>query len=141
MASFVYDSAREKFLKGELSWTNDDIRVALLKTFTQNGQQVKYIADEGDQSLQDLPISNLVTTSGILYNKTTTAGIAGADRVVFNGIPSGTEITSVVLYKNAITSLQSYLIAHLDTQLITNSTQEVTIQWNVVNGIPWIFRI
>lgn len=148
MTTFLYDSAREKFLTGDLSWTRDDIRVALLKSIPNTlvpNRPIKYSADETAQethkSLQDLPISNLVSTAGIIYNKSFSKGIAGGDAVVFNEIPAGIEISSVVIYKRGLTNLQSYLIAHLDTQLITDASQQVTVQWNVVNGQSWIFRI
>jgi hypothetical protein len=144
MASFVYDSAREKFLTGDLSWTRDDIRVAILKNIGTTNNPIKYIANESAQenhkSLADLPIDNLVSTAGIIYNKTFAKGIAGGDAVIFNEIPAGIELTSVVIYKRGLTNLQSFLIAHLDVQLITDSTQQVTIQWNIVNGQTWIFR-
>lgn len=145
MASFVYDSAREKFLTGDLSWTRDDIRVAILRSVPNPpNNPIKYIANETAQethkSLADLPINNIVSTSGIIYNKTFAKGIAGGDAVVFNEIAPGTELTSVVIYKRGLTNLQSFLIAHLDVQLITDSTRQVTIQWNIVNGQTWIFR-
>jgi hypothetical protein len=147
MASFVYDSAREKFLTGDLSWTRDDIRVAILRTLpnpSSPNNPIKYVANETAQenhkSLADLPLSNVVSTSGIIYNKTFAKGIAGGDSVIFNEIQPGIELTSVVIYKRGLTNLQSYLIAHLDVQLITDSTRQVTIQWNIVNGQTWIFR-
>lgn len=148
MASFVYDSAREKFLTGDLSWTRDDIRVAILRSIpnpNSPNNPIKYLANETTQenhkSLQDLPINNIVSTGGIIYNKTFAKGIAGGDSVVFNEIASGIELTSVVIYKRGLTPLQSFLIAHLDVYLNTDSSQQVTIQWNIVNSQSWIFRI
>lgn len=152
MASFVYDSAREKFLNGDLSWTRDDIRVAILKSVpnpTIPSQKIKYVADttaqENHKSLDDI-FKNirsdlLVSTSGIIYDKTFAKGIAGGGFVTFTGIPVGIELSSIIIYKRAVTNLQSYLIAHLDTQVTTDATQQVTIQWNIVNGQSWIFRI
>lgn len=148
MASFVYDVAREKFLTGDISWTRDDIKVAILKSIPHPSipnQKIKYIgnedAQENHRSLQQLPISNLVSISGIIYNKSFSKGIAGGDAVIFNDIEQGVELTSVIIYKRGLSNDTSFLIAHLDTQLITDSSRQVTIQWNVINGQSWIFRI
>lgn len=147
MASFIYDNAREKFLDGEFSWARDDIRVAILRSIARGpGLQTDvYVPSEGQQltppTIGNIPVRYIINTAGVLYSKTSTRGIAGAAPVTFNEIATGTEIVSVIIYKNTPSVELSYLIAHIDTQLTTGSTGQVTINWNIVNNKPWIFRI
>ena len=147
MASFIYDNAREKFLNGEFSWARDDIRVAILRSIARGpGLQADvYVPSEEQQltppAIIDIPVRYIINTAGILHSKTATRGIAGAAPTIFNEIETGTEIVSVILYKNVPSGELSYLIAHIDTQLTTGSTGQVTINWNIVNNKPWIFRI
>jgi hypothetical protein len=129
MANFVYDSAREKFLNGEISWKNDDIRVALL-------QNDLYVGDDGaketDTSLADIPSNTILRISHSLQNKISTSGAAYSGPVVVSNVPgaAGTRITSVVVFKQGNSPQQSFLIAHIDTDQPNTVTQDVTIQWN-----------
>ena len=66
MANSLYDLGRESFLKGEISWSGDNIKACLVDS-------ASYTPDTAaDQFLSDL--SGVVATSGNLASKTTTDG-------------------------------------------------------------------
>lgn len=134
-SNFIYNSAKQKFLNGEISWQNDEIRVALI-------QNELYVGDNSAQanhkSLADINSSAILRVSHPLQNKTSDAGAAYAAAVVFNEVPAA-NITSVIVFKQGITPLQSYLIAHMQVWLQNTSVQDVTIQWNSTGNK--IFRL
>ncbi|MCW5942916.1 MAG: hypothetical protein KIS66_11835 [Fimbriimonadaceae bacterium] len=77
MANALYDKARESFLKGEISWSGDNVKVVLLDL-------ADYAPDlANDQYLSDIPAGARAATSGNLSGKTTSAGVADADNVTF----------------------------------------------------------
>lgn len=131
MANFLYDSAREKFLSGELSWINDDIRVAILVDNLYTGNDH---AREHHYTLSDIPTSAIYKTSTPLTNKEASKGIANAGPVVFKGIPSGVYITSVVIYRKGSSAISSPLITHIDVQLQTTGLDDVSIQWKTTDN-------
>jgi hypothetical protein len=131
MANFLYDSAREKFLSGELSWINDDIRVAMLVNNIYTGNDY---SRENHITLSDLPVSAIYKTSTPLTNKEATNGIANAAPVVFRGVPAGVSITSVVIYRQGSSAVSSPLIAHIDVQLDTTGLDDVSIQWKTTDN-------
>lgn len=127
MSNFLYDSAREKFLNGELSWTNDDIRVAILVDNIYVGND---FSREHHFALSDIPSSAIYKTSTTLTHKEATKGIANAAPVVFKGVPAGLSFTSLIIYKKGSSATSSPLIAHIDVQLNTIGLDDVSIQWN-----------
>jgi hypothetical protein len=131
MANFLYDSAREKFLSGELSWLNDDIRVAILVNNVYSGND---FSRENHITLSDIPSTAIYKTSTPLTHKEATKGIANAAPVVFRAVPSGVTFTSVVIYKKGSSATSSPLIAHIDIQLQTTGLDDVSIQWNTTDN-------
>jgi hypothetical protein len=131
MTNFLYDSAREKFLSGELSWLNDDIRVAILVDNVYSGND---FSRENHITLSDIPSSAIYKTSTPLTNKRASKGIADAAPVVFRAVPAGVTITSVIIYKKGSSATSSPLIAHIDVQLETIGLDDVSIQWNTTNN-------
>lgn len=127
MANFIYDKARERFLNGEISWTNDDIRAMLIKEglYTPNATQ--------HSTLQDVPESAQLAVSGTLENKGSVNGIASALPTLFSSVPAGTA-TSVILFKNGPSRSQCFLITHIDVYVQPIEAEDVTIQWNTTGN-------
>lgn len=137
MANFLYDKAREKFLKGELSWSNDDIKVVLVSS--------AYTPVQNEHtSLANIPSNARVAISGNLTSKTTLNGVAGAGDVVFSAVPVDKQVQAFVIYKdNAINEADKQLIAYIDTASgalpTTTTTSEFKIFWN--SGANKIFKL
>lgn len=126
MANALYDKGREKFLKGELDWLSDDIKIALVDTadYTPN------LAS--DEFLDDISGSAIVATSGNLGNKSATNGIADADDVTFENV-TGDQAEILVVYKDTGNASTSPLIARIDTATglpITPNSGDITVQWD-----------
>ena len=103
--SGLYDNAREMFLKGEVSWNTDDIRVKLVATtYTPNLTTHTTVADLG---------ANVIATSGALASKTTTAGVADALDITFSAV-TGAECSYLVAYQHVAGDSTDKLIANIE---------------------------
>ncbi len=135
MANALYDLGREKFLNGQIDWTDDDIKLVIVDT---DDYTVNLATDEFHD---DIPSGAIVATSGNLASKTTTAGVADAADVVLTTV-SGDECEALVIYKDTGDSATSPLIAYIDTATglpITPNGADVTIQWD--SGANKIFKL
>lgn len=135
MANALYDLGREKFLNGEIDWTDDDIKLVLVDT---DDYTVNLATDEFHA---DIPGAAIVATSGNFSTKTTSAGVADADDVVLSSV-SGDESEALVIYKDTGVSATSPLIAYIDSATglpITPNGADVTIQWDA--GSDKIFKL
>lgn len=104
MSNALYDKGRESFLKGELSWNSDDIKIVLVDaTYT--------VSLSADQFLSDVPALSRVATSSNLASKTTSSGIAGCANVVFSSV-TGNQITQFVIYQDSGVAGTSRLIGY-----------------------------
>ena len=135
MANALYDLGRESFLKGEISWNTDNIKAVLVDTalYTPN------LAT--NQFLSDIPVGARVATSSNLTSKTTAAGVADADDVVFPSV-SGATVEAVVLYQDTGTASTSRLIGYIDAATglpVTPSGGNVTVVWD--SGANRIFKL
>lgn len=93
MANALFDKGREKHLNGYISWTRDDIKLALVDTATYSVDLVN------DEFLSDIPGGEIVATSGNFTAKTTTAGVADAADVVLSAV-SGDQSEALVIYRD-----------------------------------------
>lgn len=135
MANALYDSARQKFLEGDIHWLTDDIRVILIDTadYTVNISTHDF--------LDDIPAPARVAVSGALSGKTSTAGVADAGDVTWTSV-TGDQSEALVLYKHTGTESTSPLIAYIDTATglpITPSGGNIT--WTIDNGANKIFKL
>ena len=80
MATGLYDKGRESFLLGQIAWGTDAIKCVLLDT----GVYTPNMAT--DQFLSDIPVGARVATSPNLAGKTSAAGVADADDVLFTAV-------------------------------------------------------
>lgn len=133
MSNALYDLGRESFLKGEISWSADNIKVVLVDSavYTPNLATDQYISD----------IASVVATSPNLTSKTTSSGIADAADVTFSSV-SGAISEFLVLYQDTGTPSTSRLIARIDSAVgipVTPNGGDVAIVWD--NGINKIFKL
>ncbi len=133
MANRLYDLGRESFLKGEISWSGDNIKAVLVDS-------ASYTPDTAvDQFFDD--ISGVVATSGNLASKTTTDGIADAADVTFSSV-TGNQSEFIVVYQDTGTPSTSRLIALVDTATglpVTPNGGDITVQWDT--GANKIFKL
>lgn len=135
MPNALYDKGREKFLRGEVSWNSDDIKVVLvdLADYTQD------LAN--DEFLSDIAVAGRVATSPNLSSKTTTDGIADAADVTFS-LVTGDQSEAIVIYKDTGLDSTSPLIAFIDTATglpVTPNGGDITVQFD--NGANKIFKL
>lgn len=137
MANALYDLGRESFLKGEISWSADNIKVVLIDAadYTVN------LAT--DQFLSDIPVAARVATSANLASKTTTAGVADAADVTFTAVADTEDVSeAVVAYQDSGVEGTSRLIAYIDDATglpVTPNGGDISIQWD--DGANKIYKL
>lgn len=145
MPNALYDKARKSFLNGEINWTSDEIRVALVTpAYTPdlaNHQYLSQITDSNNNSA-------ILQRSTELESKTSDAGVADSADVTFssatnNAVPAGV-VKGIVIYQTGTTDSTSKLIAYLDQinglPITTTSEQtNLTVHWD--NGSNKIFKL
>ena len=133
MSNALYDLARESFLKGEISWSADNIKVVLVDAavYTPNLETDQYLTD----------IASVVSTSGNLASKTTALGVADAADVTFSSV-AGAISEFLVIYQDTGTPSTSRLIARIDSAVgipVTPNGGDVAIIWD--SGTNKIFKL
>lgn len=127
MANALYDLGRESFLKGEISWSGDNIKVALV----DSGVYTPNLAT--DQYLTDVTAGGaVIATSGNLASKTTAVGVADAADVTFASV-TGAISEFLVIYQDTGTASSSRLIARIDTATglpVTPNGGDIAIEWD-----------
>jgi hypothetical protein len=133
--SGLYDNARELFLKGDISYDTDDIRVKLVATaYTPNASTHTTVSDLG---------ANVVATSGALASKTTTAGVADAADITFTAV-TGAECSYLVAYQHVAGDSTDKLIAYIDQTSdsslpVTPNGGDINVTWD--SGANKIFKL
>ena len=126
MANALYGLGRESFLKGELSWSANNIKTILidLADYTPNLTT--------NQFLSDVPAAARVATSANLGTKTTTLGAATAANVTFSAV-TGDISEALVVYQDSGVEGTSRLIALIDTATglpVTPNGGDIEVQWS-----------
>lgn len=145
MANALFDSARERFLGGDLDWDGDDIRIMLV----DHADDTPNPASDTDLDDISAPARVRVSTtgdtgvdgSGNLTSKTKTAGVADADDVTLLAV-TGDQAESLVIYQHSGTESTSALIAFIDTATglpVTPSGGDIQITWD--GGSNKIFKL
>lgn len=138
MASFIYPSAREAFLNGDLDWAADTIKLLLVEaTYAPTSSTTHDFLD-------DIPSGDRVSgsVSSAFSSKTATGGTADAADVVLTAVPAGTAATALVIYKDTGSEATSRLIAYIDSYSglpITPNGGDITVTWP--NGANKIFTL
>ena len=139
MANNLYDKGREAFLRGQINWLSDTIKVALLGAVSQGSQ--KYVGvtsgSNSHQYLSSIPPEN------VLASKTLVRVLDGAENHAENGVANGQDvefqnvsgvITGLVIYKDTGSRNSSPLIAYIDDININDgyiaNGETVKIAWN-----------
>lgn len=136
MANAMYDRGRESFLRGEIAWQSDDIKVVIVDL-------ADYTPDlANDQFFDDIPGAAIVATSANLSGKTTTDGVADADDVTFTAV-TGDSVEAIVIFQDTGVPGTSRLILYLDVAAsglpVTPNGGNITLTWS--NGADRIFRL
>lgn len=135
MSNALYDKGREKFLNADIDWAADNIKAVLVDA----GQYTINLATH--EFLSDIPSGARIATSANLTGKTSTAGVADADDVVFTAV-SGVQSELVVLYKDTGSAATSALICAIDTATglpVTPNGGNINVVWD--NGANKIFKL
>jgi len=134
LADAVYTKARQKFLDGLISWSNDDIKVVLVGS--------GYSPDlDADEFLSDIPSGERIAISDLLSNKTSIGGVANADTIIFPTV-TGSAAEYIVVYKVESTIATSSLIAFISQSTglpITPNGADIEIDWDT--GANKIFKL
>ena len=108
MSNALYDKGREKFLRGEIAWQTDTIKLVLVDLADYT------LSISTHEFLSDIPSGARVATTAALGSKTTTAGVADAADPVFSAA-SGDQSEALVIYKDTGSAATSPLIGFIDT--------------------------
>lgn len=135
MANALYDLGREAFLNGNIDWTNDNIKIALLDgaDYTPNLATHDFF--------DDVPVAARVAISGNLTGKTTAAGVADANDETFSSV-TGDESEYILIYQDTGVEATSRLIALIDTATnlpITPNGGDIQVVWD--SGANRIFKL
>ncbi len=136
MANALYDAGRENFLKGDIDWLSDNIRIAFIDE-ADDSIDLANDADMGDRAS-----AAVVATSGNLGTKSATGGVADAGDVTVSTV-SGDQFESIDIYKySGLGAASDLLIANIDTAVglpFTPSGGDIVVQWD--SGSNKIFKL
>ena len=135
MANTLYDKARERFLRGQINWDTDTMKVNLVdkNVYTPNFTTHEYLSDVSGSAI----IAAGVTLTG----KQSIAGAADASNVTFTAV-SGAESEALIIYKDTGDPATSPLIALIDSATglpITPNGGDIIVVWD--NGANKIFKL
>lgn len=128
--SGVYGKAREKFLRGELSWSDGTVKAVLVTA--------AYVPDfEADEFLADIAVGARVAVSNELEDKTTAGGWAGATNVIWDDVVGATCAAMVFVVDTgdaATTPLLAYLNDGVTNLPLTPNGAKITFLPDVDTG-------
>lgn len=135
MANTLYDKARERFLRGQINWDTDTMKVCLVDkdVYTPNFTTHEYLSDVSGSAI----IAPGVTLTG----KSSSSGAADANDVTFSAV-SGAESEALIIYKDTGDNATSPLIAMIDSATglpITPNGGDIIVVWD--NGANKIFKL
>jgi len=134
MANALYDTGRNAFLRGDLSWNSHTFKVVLLSSsYTVNLTS--------HQFLSSIPGGSRVATSSVLTTSLPGAGVADASDITFTSV-TGSQVTQFVVYRDTGTEATSQLVAYFDTATnlpITPNGGDISITWS--NDTNRIFKL
>lgn len=134
MANALYDTGRNAFLRGDLSWNSNTFKVVLLSSsYTANLSTHQY--------LSSIPGGARVATSSALTTLLPGAGVADASDITFTSV-TGSQVTQFVIYRDTGVEATSQLVALFDTAInlpITPNGGDITLTWS--NDSNRIFKL
>ena len=134
MANALYDTGRNAFLRGDLSWNSHTFKVVLLSSsYTVNLASHQYLTSIPGGARKATSISITTSLPG--------AGIAAASDISFTSV-TGSQVTQFVIYRDTGTEATSQLVAFFDTATnlpITPNGGDISITWS--NDTNRIFKL
>lgn len=136
MSNEMFPLSRQAFADGELDFTGDDWRVALMSD--------AYVYDEGHEFYSDVTADALAISANIT-GKSNVFGVCDASDVTFPAVAGGDVIGSIILYQWTGSDATSRVVIFYDTlataEMISVSTDglDVIVRWS--NGSTKMFRV
>lgn len=134
MANALYTKGKERILKGEIDFSTDTIKVALVKNdYLQNLATDEFLSDIAAHIL-----GTPVTLTGVSI----VGGVLDAADISFASIASGSVSEGVVIFKATGADVTSPLLAYIDVITgfpVTTNGNDVNVQWD--NGTYKIFSL
>lgn len=150
MANALYDKGREAFLKGQINWIDDTIKVALVKIPSTGAAQSSDGSDykvniATHQFLSSVPVNAVLATETLIRSDAdghALNGIANAADLTFTNVTG--KVGALIIYKQSTNGERSssQLIAYLDTLNglpYDKPNSDIKIQWD--NGANKIFKL
>lgn len=145
MANQLFDVSREKFLKGEIDWLNDDIFVSMVDTTGVSGILAYTTMNDFAPGKFKAPTDGVI--AGIqLTGKTATSGAANAAGVTFTAVAAdANQLEALIIWtKPSGTTLPSEWIpiAYIDSAVglpITPNGGDIIVVWDT--GGNKIFKL
>jgi len=139
MANVVYDKARNKFLKGEISWKSggDTFRAYLVDIQGGTGYTINAATDE---FLSSVPSAALIAYAA-LTPADPTAGVADAADITFTAV-TGAVSEAIVVVKWVTQASDSPLVAYIDSATglpVTPNGGDIQVVWD--SGANKIFKL
>lgn len=108
MANFVYKKAKENILNGNIDFSSDQFKIALIKTslYTYN--------ENIDEDLSDIPSTAIVARSAALSNVSNTLGVIDANDLLIS-LAANKSFEAIVFFQNKTSDSESKLIFYIDT--------------------------
>ena len=135
--SFLYDNARQEFLKGNIDWDTgvQDFRVVLVNV---SGSGTLYTANQAtDTALDDIPAGARIATSGTLTtNVSLGAGVADAADLTggttLAGVGGSDDVEALVIFRYNATESLALLIAYVDNAAVAvvPNTGDIDVVWH-----------
>jgi hypothetical protein len=126
MASGLFNSARQKFIQGDIDWDANDVECLLVKN--------TYTFDETDEFVTDLVAHECSASGYVRQNVTTrtasdaTTTVIDCDDVDFGVLGSGESLSGAVFFVNSGADATSSLICFIDvTDFATGLDTELII--------------
>jgi len=135
VANALYGKGRDKFLNGDIDWTNDTINALLVDTGNYT------VSIDTHEFLSDIPAGARVGTAVSLASKSSALGVADAADSTFTAV-TGNTVEAIVLYRDSGVEGTSALIAYIDSATglpFTPNGGDVTVAWD--NGANKIFKL
>ena len=133
MANVLFDTGRDAFLRGSISWLTTAMRAQLISI---SNQPTAFVFNASLNTVfGSVPTGSRVGFSApSLANKTATMGIADADDTVFSAV-SGPTVGAIIIMASTATANASdwQLVAYIDTATgmpVGPNGGDITAQWD-----------
>lgn len=104
--SFKYNYGRELFLRGQIDWITDDIRMAVVDNFYNPSVEHRFVSD--------IPENAIVRRTDFLQSKSAEDGFARAVPAAVFTLNHGNPIIGVLFFKDTGDDATSPLLAFVD---------------------------